>query len=34
VADRLRNVPAEGLWGEDWLATLLHHPEQFYIDTE
>ncbi len=35
VSGRLHNVPPEGLWGYPWLATFLHHPEQFYLsDTE
>lgn len=41
VHDRLRNVPGEGpqaathetLWGWPWLATFLHHPEQFYLQS-
>ena len=34
VTNRLRNVPAEGLWGWPWLATVLHHPEQFYLSND
>ena len=31
VSNRMRNVPAEGLWGYPWLATCLHHPERFFL---
>lgn len=34
VSNRLHNVPAEGLWGYPWLATVLHHPEQFFLDRD
>ena len=34
VSHRLNNVTGteeNGLWGWPWLATFLHHPEQFFI---
>jgi len=35
VQDEHGNVrPRLALWGWPWLATFLHHPEQFYIEQE
>ena len=34
VNKRLHNVPREGLDGWAWLATFLHHPEQFFLSQE
>ena len=34
VSNRLKNVPSDGLWGYPWLATALHHPEQFFLEED